>query len=226
MRFLALSRPCPNQPRPYATLAALFIGLMALFLSSGVPAQEYCGSLERQHGPFDYNNSSHRSRHLGVVERRHFTDKVRSLRGGETGPIGGDLAYVLNWFPNHHLALDAMSRLATRDKTNRPRGSDWSVDCWFDRAIRFRARDANVRLLQGLHYQRTGERQKSREALLKASELASDIDGQLQYNLGLALFRVGEYELAREHATIAYRLGHPLPGLRNLLEGKGYSLPD
>lgn len=206
----------------------LFLGVGVLMMATYSPPSEadlsICGTLDRQFGVWDYANPAHRARYLNTVENRHFTERIRTLAGGETGPTpGGDLSYTLTWFPNHYQALDAMSRLSRQERTLQPRGSRHNLECWFDRAIRFRPEDAMVRVVQAFHHERWRQTDKAREAALAASALQPD-DPETNYNLGLILVRLGEHELAHEHAKTAYAMGYPMPGLRNLLRQAGFDL--
>ncbi|WP_420796964.1 tetratricopeptide repeat protein [Ectothiorhodospira variabilis] len=70
---------------------------------------------------------------------------------------------------------------------------------------------------------RTGDQAAAKEQLVKASELDSE-NPEAHYNMGLLFYRLSEYERALSHAKEAYSAGYPLPGLRNLLEGRGYAL--
>jgi hypothetical protein len=49
-----------------------------------------------------------------------------------------------------------MMNLAQKEKLDKPKGSGFSVDCWFDRAVRFRPEDPNVRMLYGIYLLRKG----------------------------------------------------------------------
>ena len=221
MRF----RACGWNQGISARMVSLF--LAGLLLVGGfayvAPAhsQEACGELERGIGPYDYRTATQGQ--LDVVHNRHFTDRVRNLEGGESSYIGSDLTFTLHRFPNHHLALDAMARLVVREGTRQPRHSKYSIDCWFDRAIRFQPDDSMVWLVKGLFYFRLEELDTATEHLRKAVEIDPD-NYQAHYNLGLVLTRAGRHEAAVPHAKQAYELGHPLPGLRNILEREGYSL--
>ena len=54
---------------------------------------------------------------------------------------GGDLDYTLRAFPNHHVALMAMAKLGEKQKTARPAGAKYGVECYFQRAVSFRGDD-------------------------------------------------------------------------------------
>jgi hypothetical protein len=173
----------------------------------------------------DYTNAQLRGRHLAIVEQWHFTEDVRALRRGVGTYVIGDLEYVLNWFPNHHPALDALVRLALREGTTQPQHAKADIECRFEWAIQTQPRDAMVRVIRANYYHRLGRHNDAREQLRIALTLAPD-DPEVHYNLGLALYRLGDYENARIHAAEAYGRGYPLPGLRNMLARAGYPLDD
>ena len=195
-----------------AVLSGMFVPLVAS--AQGFSA---CGSLENAYGPFDYRVDK---KELAVVERFHFNAAVESLSAGVSGKIGGDLDYTLRAFPNHHRALMAMSRLAVRDKTTKPFGMNFSVECWFERAERFRPDDAMVKVLHGHYLIKVG---RARDALEKLDVVRASgaRDGNVIYNLGLAYLDLNQYEKALENAHIAYAQGYPLPGLKNRLVRAG-----
>jgi len=203
--------------------------LMSFSLSTAASASEWCGNHPRASGTsgtsatYDYTNPEHRARFLNVVEVHHFTQDVRELRRGSTSRVANDLEYVLNWFPNHHPALDAFARLAIREGRTRPVGAQTDIECRFKWAVDVKPDDAMVRVIQGLYYLRLGRNQDARDYLQMAADLQPD-HAEVHYNLGLVLFRLEDYESARTHAEQAYALGYPLPGLKNMLEGAGYAL--
>lgn len=178
-----------------------------------------CGELANAFGPYDYRSAADRM-NLPIVENNHFTPKVESLTGGITGSLGGDIDYTLRAFPNHLRALAAMGRLAIRDKTSRPTGAHYSVECYFERALRFRPSDGLVYMVYGDYIAKLGNVDKSLELMKKAVELAPN-DATANYNLGLMYLRKKDYGQAKTYATKAYALGFPLPGLRNKLMEAG-----
>ena len=185
-------------------------------------AQDYeaCGPLTNAYGPIDYRIATPFQRKL--VEGAHFTPTVERLQRGKTGiHPGGDIDYTLRAFPNHPRALQSMMRLAERENTARPRNSSWTIDCWFDRAIRFQDDDGQVRLLYATYLARQGKSKEAVDQLNEASVLLGDNDGNAQYNLGLAYTDLKQYDKALQHAHKAYALGFDLPGLRNKLQRAG-----
>ena len=176
----------------------------------------HCGNLAAPGSQiYDYNNAEDKKM-LATVEAFHFTSDVENLRAGATGTIGADLNYTLLMFPNHHRALAAMGKLAQRDKTLKPKGAQFSVECFFDRAIRFKPNDAMVRMVYATYLLQAAQPDRATEQLALAAELQPD-DPTINYNLGLLYVKKKDYEQARTHAKKAYEQGFPLPGLRNQL---------
>jgi len=196
-------------------LALLSVFGVVIVGANGAHA-ESCGSLMNAYGPFDYRTASTELRER--VEKFHFTESVATLRAGASSvAIGGDISYTLRVFPNHPRALSAMAELARRQKTDRPRGSIYSVDCWFDRAVRYQPNDATVRVVYGIAMMKNHKYEEAIRQLEAADKLAPD-DPDVHYNLGLAYYNMRDYEHARQHAKKAYEMGYPLPGLKNMLE--------
>jgi tetratricopeptide (TPR) repeat protein len=191
-------------------------GLAAALVVTTASAATRCGELANAVGPYDYRNATQQKREL--IERFHFTESVETLRKGQSSvSIGADISYTLRVFPNHPRALNSMAELARMQKTDRPAGSPYTIECWFERAVRFRPEDGNVRLVYGIALLKSGQREEAIDQLKKADELVPH-NANVHYNLGLAYFGGHDYEKAREHAKIAYKLGFPLPGLREMLE--------
>lgn len=197
----------------------LFLGLGFLtFSQSRADVNDYvCGSLQNAYGPYDYRSDKDK---LQIVEGAHLTPEVVNLVRGSTGAIAGDLGYTLRAFPNHHVALNAMIRLGEKEKTTKPSGSKYSVECWLQRAMKFRSDDAVVRMLYASYLSKAGKRGEALNQLDEAGQLG--IDGaNSNYNMGLIYFDLKEYEMSLLYAQHAYNLGYPLPGLRDKLKKAG-----
>ena len=151
-----------------------------------------------------------------MVEAYHFTQSVENLVSGSSGKVGGDLDYTLRAFPNHHRALVAIAKLSIKEKTSKPAGANYSVQCYFDRAIRFKPTDPIVRMVYGNHLLKVGQVDQATEQLREAHNLQPD-NPTINYNLGLLYMQRKNYEEARNYAKKAYELGFPLPGLKNQL---------
>jgi len=195
--------------------AAVAASLLACAAQGQISA---CGDMSNQFGPLDYRTASDADRI--IVERRHFTPNVESLTKGETSSLGGDLSYTLKVFPNHVRALSSMARLARREKRSMPTGSDYSIDCWFERAIRFQPGDPAVRIMMGIELLRDDKFDAAIEQLKIGEELTPE-SANVHYNLGLAYFDKADFDQSLRHAKRAYELGFPLPGLRDKLQRAG-----
>lgn len=201
--------------RAWLVSALLFSASPAVLGQAGVcgdPASE--GSNAQ-----DYRTASPEARH--VVERRHFTEDVRMMRRGtSTSEIGADVAYTLRKFPNHYQALMTMGDYALKVKRNPPPGGQYTVECWFERAMRFKPDDAMVKTAYGL-YLIKASRPKDAVTQLEAAAAQAGDDANVHYNLGLAYADLKQYDKAVKSAHVAYRLGFPLPGLKNKLQRAG-----
>lgn len=176
-----------------------------------------CGSLENAYGPFDYNT---RRDMLGKVESRHFTSDVENLISGKSSTIPGDIDYTLRASPNHHRALMAISKWEHRQRKKNPyyKTRYYSVECYFDRAIRFtKGKDPAVFLVYAIHYHMNNKYPKAEEQYKKAIALNPEY-AEAYYNYGLLLYETKKYDDAVINAKKAYALGYQLPGLKNMLE--------
>lgn len=182
-------------------------------------ASSICGDLDNGiNGPFDYIGADRN--HLKLVEDHHFTKNVERLNIYEGSAHGADLDYTLRAYPNHHRALDTMSRLAIRDKTPQPRGARYTTLCWFERAIRFKPNDVMVRLIFSSHLLKIDKLDMALEQLLFAIDLEPD-NPLTAYNLGLIYLKKRDYEKAVHFAKKAYAQDFPLQGLKQQLRSAG-----
>jgi Tfp pilus assembly protein PilF len=189
--------------------------IATLILASALGANQ-CGELVKNEAGGDYTNPADRQK-LAVVENFHFTPAVARLIRGTSGTLGGDIGYTLEHFPNHHRALAAMAKLGVRDKSLQPQGARYSIDCFFDRAVRFAPGDSMVRTLYGGHLLSSNRPELALEQFRNAVSI-DPANANSQYNLGLLYLKQKDYAHAREHARQAYALGFPLPGLKNQLK--------
>lgn len=209
---------------PMKTLLRIVL-LMVLVAATSLRAEQnnYCGVLDVSHryGPFDYTNASHRRDKLSIVERAHFTPNIRDLISGKSGTVASEISYTLHAFPNHHIALQSMSKLSLREKKAQPLNAEYSIECYFDRAFRFQPRDGMARMLYANYLLKVGGRKaEAFEQYQIAIGLAPE-NANINYNIGLVYLKNKNYEQAIEHAKKAYNLGFPLPGLRNKLMKTG-----
>lgn len=207
--------------------------LILSFWAASVAAEvSGCPTLRHGYGPYDYRSAT--TEQLALVEGAHFFPNVENLRENTPHPNrgyivvpGSEIDYTLRAFPNHHRALMAASKLALRDKTDRPNGLKASIDCYFKSALEFRQDDSYVPMIYGIHLAKKGRTAEAIEYFDKAKLLGDD-SANLHYNLGLAYFQVKRYDEALDSAQKAYAAGFPLPGLKNMLEriGKWKEMPD
>jgi tetratricopeptide (TPR) repeat protein len=142
------------------------------------------------------------------------------IRGKTAVVPGPDIAYTLRAYPNHPRALHSMMNLSFNNRTDKPEGSTYTMECWFDRAERFVPDDGTVLMIHGIYTLRKGDA-RGAIAKFKRSEELSGSNANLHYNLGLAYLELRDYDNALDRARSAYRLGFPLPGLRNKLQEAG-----
>jgi tetratricopeptide (TPR) repeat protein len=189
-----------------------------LLAASAAGAKQYCGELANGFGPYDYREPPPDA--LYLVESAHYTEEVAAGVRGNTSTVGGDLDYTLRAFPNHVKALASMATAAARAKTNQLPGAKYPVECYFERAVRFKPDDGVAWGAYGQYVYKLGEQERAMPMLKKAAELAPD-NPSVNYNLGIAYFRAKQYDLAVAHAKKAYQRAFPFDGLRNMLVSAG-----
>jgi tetratricopeptide (TPR) repeat protein len=178
---------------------------------------QLCGSLNNHYGPFDYRTEQGR---LRIVEEFHFTPQVEMLVSGRSGYIGGDLNYTLRTSPNHHRALLSTMRYAERTKSMKPPEMEFTVECYLERAVRFRPDDTVAR---GLFAHFLGKQGRTAEAVAQvdaAVQFAKD-NPLTHYNLGLLYAELGQYDKALLQAHTALKMGLDRPGLKQKLVEAG-----
>ena len=148
----------------------------------------------------------------------HTGPAIERLTKGEFSRyVMADLNFTFNHWPNHADALLALARYAQGG------GKPYEFlvpECYFQRARQFAPTDPNVPLIEGMFLFKKGMAAESERAFKDALELDPS-SAEAHYNLGLVHFAQKDYAAAREHAISAYRLGYPLPGLKNKLASVG-----
>lgn len=173
-------------------------------------------------GPYDYRDPSILSHRLPLVENVHFTPDIENLsETRNTRILAQNIQYTLRKFPNHHRALDAVSRLAVREGSPQPEGLVYPVECWFQRAVVFQTRDGMVRMLYGLHLSRLERHEEAVEHMNAGLRLNPD-NPMIQYQLGLLYLEVGNHEEAARLGREADAAGYPVGDLKQRLEQAGY----
>lgn len=233
-------------PMVAITVAAAFWANPALAARSGdqnlgwpgkTLAANECYGPKQGFGPYDYNDPAQRQRsdpryksNIELVENRHFTAKVESLRGGETSIDSyGDTSYTINAFPNHHRALWAMTRyylarlhqageesLLTMERLGQ---EPVPPECWFNRAIYFAPEDPIAKMLFATYLHRRGQFELALDYYQQAERLLPN-HAELAYNLGLLFVDEGDLDNAKRYAVKARDLGYPLKGLKKRISEK------
>lgn len=220
---------CVGMEKHSVLFALLLMGLSLPVLadSLGWPGKTLTGApcygRAQGYGPFNYLTSQSK---LHVVESNHFTSNVESLTKGESGRIHTDIDYTLRAFPNHHRALWAMSRyyllkIAGASETsvlshNLKQTFPPPPECYFNRAKKFAPADGKVSYVYGIYLHKLGKLETALSEY-RAAETASPKHAGLNYNLGLLLFDMGNYDEAQTYAERAEKLGYPLRGLQKKL---------
>ncbi|WP_349743761.1 ABC transporter permease [Roseateles cavernae] len=202
----------------------------SISLAAGAQTATLCGDLANAFGPHDYrkeagNPDAKRSttNPLFLVESAHFRPEMEALVHGGQGrksEVGPELDYTLRAFPNHHRALLAMTRLADKQKVDQPRGARYSVDCWFERAIRFQADDGIVRMLYANYLGSKGRRDDAIKQLESATQLAKD-NPFSHYNIGMIYADMQIFDRALAQAHRASELGMLRTELKDRLTAAG-----
>ena len=192
-------------------------GLVVIALDAGAQGTTFaCGPLNAASA--DYLVEKHQ---VAQSEQYHFTPEVEALiRGKSTATIGSDIHWMLDLYPNHHRALVAMMRLGEKQKTPMPGGAKYTVDCYFERAVRFRPDDMISRMLYASFLAKNGRRADAAAQLDVVNKNASD-NPFTHYNLGLIYLEMQEYDKALTQAHKAKELGFGRAELRDKLKAAG-----
>jgi tetratricopeptide (TPR) repeat protein len=200
---------------------SLVIAAAICLLASGhqeARASGHCGELAAAQGPYDYRTER---KWVAFIEGNHFRPEVEALIRGVSGYIGGDIDFVLRHIPNHHRALLAMTRLSERDQWQQPRGATYTVDCYYERALRFRPDDVITRLLFTAYL---NKRDRRDEALLHLAQATADAgdNGFTHFNIGLQYVDLRMFDKAADSARRALSLGFPRQDLIDRLRATGH----
>lgn len=175
---------------------------------------------------FDYRSAT--PEELDRVEKYHFVDEHAAIMSGRVnvssasfqGSAAGGLDYTLRTWPNHPYALADMIRIAKMTRSERPGNIKYTVECYLRRAVAFAKEDPVPQFLFGLYELDRGKEVSAIEHLEAARSLDEN-NANLLYNLGLAYYRLKDYQRADHFAHEAYNRGFPLPGLRDMLKRIG-----
>jgi hypothetical protein len=210
-----------RRPLTWAQVAAglLLVGWACVSLRAAAQTgPQACGNPFRNHfGPYDFRTAPAETRKL--VEDYHFTPGVETMtrpKNTMRSDMAQDVAYTLKVFPNHHRALVTMVRLAQRERRDPPPGTDITIECWFDRAVRFRPDDTVARSLYAQFLARSNRKADAERQLRFAQGHATD-NALSHYNIGLVAMEAGLHQLALEQAHRALALGLPRQELADQL---------
>ena len=199
--------------------ATLFLAAQAAWAQA---PESSCGNPFVNHfGPYDYRTAPASTKAL--VENIHFTSGVATLTKPATtmfGLMAQDIGYTLQVFPNHPRALLTMERAGDRFRRDPPPGANFTVECWYLRAVRYRPDDTVAR---GLYAQFLGRRKRIPEAvrqLDQAAEIAKDNALSL-FSIGLVLVELGLHDKALPLAHRVQAMGYPRQELINALKAAG-----
>lgn len=193
--------------------------LAALALPALANPEKECGSLEWNYGPYDYRSATAHQRKL--VESAHFTPEAEQLKEAPTGSLGADIKYTLSVFPNHPRALLAMERLAVKEKRNPPNGAKYTVECFYERAMRFKPDDHIPRLFYVNYLIRNNKSlDEARRHLDYVADTTKD-DPLAQFNVGMLYLDMKDYDKALVQAHRVMAMGYDRRELRERLTAAG-----
>lgn len=212
--------------KPALTALSALTVLARLILLSGAAAalpaladaSKQCGTLEWNYGPFDYRTATAHQRKL--VESAHFTPEAEELRESPTGSFGADFKYTLSVFPNHPRALLAMERLVAKERRNPAAGAKYTIECFYERALRFKPEDHIPRLFYVNFLIRRNKLDEARTHLDFVAETTKE-EPLAQFNTGMLYLDMKEYDKALVQAHRVIAMGFTRPELRDRLVAAG-----
>lgn len=151
---------------------------------------------------------------LENVEKYHLQQGISKVKKGQFEYAWSEFAFMLHYFPNHPHALRLISDLAIQmEDTARPIK-------YFERAIKLYPNEAPTYALYGVFLHKNGKLEDAISYYKKAIQIDKK-PAEFHYNLGLAYLEMNDLENAFLAAQTAYRLGYPLPALKEKLMAKG-----
>ena len=111
--------------------------------------------------------------------------------------------------------------LGKKFKTPQPQGAQFSVECYFLRALRFRSDDTTARMMYASYLSNQARAAEASKELAQVGKVAGD-NAFTFYNMGQIYFDLKDYDKALENAHKAYGLGLTLSGLRERLTRAGH----
>ncbi|CAA0123427.1 Uncharacterised protein [Halioglobus japonicus] len=171
-------------------------------------------------GPYDYRRRAQFKEQLAVVENAHFTPEVETLQSGNTATAINDIAYTIMAWPNHHRALHSAIKYRMMNTPWPEKATVPPAECQLQRAMAFSPEDPIPYMMYGLLLHKSQQYEKALFAYKVAVKLQPN-DVLMQYNMGLTLVELEQYEEAIQIANAVYAAGMPLPGLKNKLIAAG-----
>ena len=113
-----------------------------------------------------------------------------------------------------------MMNLGVRVKSSQPQGAQYTVECYFKRALMFRPDDQVARMLYAKFLATSGRKAEALRNLEYTAEKVTD-NPLTHYNIGLLLLEMGEFEKAVTQAHLAQKLGFEGRQLREKLQAAG-----
>lgn len=212
---------------------SFLIGIVCVLPAFSQVSASLCGPLTNAYGPYDYRADHHvqapgdqmpHSEKRQLVELWHFTPRVENLIGaqssGQIGPPGADLDYTLRAFPNNHRALMSVMRYGEKTGRQQPPGLRYVVECYFERALRFRPNDTVARIIYSTYLSKNKRATEAITQLEQATRFAGN-NAFSHFNIGLAYFDMKIYDKALSQAHRALELGFERTQLRDMLEKAG-----
>lgn len=181
-----------------------------------------CHGSAKNQAPYDYTQRARYPSKLQLTESYHFTPDVENLVAGSssTDPLR-DIDFTLAVWPNHHRALNSAIRARLRKRDTYHITGLTPAECYLQRAINFSPNDAVSHMLYGTLLYRMDRMEEALKEYRRAEDLAPG-NIEVQYNLGLLLVDMEQYQEAARYAKRVYARGFPLPGLKRKLTQKGY----
>lgn len=201
-------------------LAAVFAAFAVCTAAGYAQTSEACDLRRSLVGLNDYRSHATEQERwsLDDIKQNHYDPAVQRMGEGEySRRVLADLNFILNWWPNHIPALEAVIRY----ELGGGRSHDLpTTACYFARARQFAPNDIGVMILEANYRFKKGDIEQAIAGYLSVLEIEPN-SSDVHYNLGLLYLHQSQFDKARQHAWAAYAAGYPLPGLRRRLERVG-----
>lgn len=186
------------------------VAVLACLGLSAVDAQ--APQLQEQHSYYDTRDAA--VSRLRMVEEHHLGKGLDFMKIQSWHWAMEEWKFILRYFPNHPRALDMMATTAIK-------GNMLDLaDAFFRKAMHDYPTTASTYVVFGIYLHKLKRYDDAIAAYSHALEL-DPASAEAHYNLGIVYVVTDEATLANRHAQAAYRLGHPLPGLREMLKRRG-----